>query len=226
MTLKNRARQQRDVDAVRTAAQELVDWLRAGVPAANDPPVIAHARLLVDPDGNWLSKAGYRSSGSRARLVRSLLWQVEPVDLVTGEPMIGIKLVEASGSSRRQLVQVEREHEHHVFPRSWLVKRPPIRAGGDVDQPANLALLSPATNSWISDRGPADYVTSLDKAFGPEHVDRILATHLLDGALLRENAFADQMTARADRLAAMARRILDPRELHVVQPVKEWPRDV
>lgn len=143
-TLKN-IRLTSDPASVREQADQLEAWLRAGASPGDDPPVIANAnQFLGRQDG--MARAGYRNKNHPlGQLVRSVLWRVEPVDFVTGEPMIGMKLVESSGVSRDDQQRVEREQEHHVFPRSWLKRHPSVRDGHDVDQIANIALISEAT---------------------------------------------------------------------------------
>ncbi len=203
----------RTAEELANRAQHVVDWLQEeGRREDMDPPEIARGNAHLVHPRQGVAAAGYGSGTATARLLESLLLRAEPIDFVTGEPIVGLLLVERAPGGPKRMRELERVERHHVFPRAFLTQRRVSRE--HQDQWANIALISGATNGWISDRSPSRYVRELDTKFGVDEVDRILETHLLSGSLMRQEfGFDDQIRARAERLGVAAARLVDPRYL-------------
>jgi hypothetical protein len=195
-------------------ASELGDWLRGGVRAGSDPQELVRASERVSHETKGFRAVRYGSNNAVSRLVFSLLLRADPLDFVTGERIDGILLVEAARRTRHRR-DAEQIELHHVFPQGFLASR--SVAADRQNLIANIAPLSGATNGWISDRSPSQYVGEMVQCFGPEHVDRILRSHLLDRELLMQQfGFDEQIDSRQLAISEGLRRLLDPRALTVL----------
>jgi hypothetical protein len=195
-----------DADVVEEQVDSLSNWIERGVQRADDPDVLKAARDVSVSSTRGLDSARYASRNAMSRILFSLLLRANPRDFVTGEPIDGLMLVESARVHGAKSEQVEL---HHVFPRSLLAAwriEPTAQ-----DQYANIALLSGATNGWISDRAPSDYVRELDRHFGGQVVDKLTRSHLLNAAALRDDGFERQISMRRLKLNSAVRRLLDPR---------------
>jgi hypothetical protein len=190
--------------------EALTHWLSQGAPEKLDPGELARARAVSIGARHGLESARYGSRNAMSRMLHSVLLRANPRDLVTGEPVEGLLLVERA-HDRGQTPGLERVELHHVFPRGFLSHGPTPVPPAAQNQYANIALLSGATNGWISDRAPRLYVAELDRHFDLEHVNELMLSHLLDASLLRTNAFEEQMKIRGAVLTAEVERLLDPR---------------
>jgi hypothetical protein len=192
--------------ALKARVDQLADWLAHGVREIEDPRELGLARDLSVSSTKGVQSALYTSRNAVSRVIFALLLRATPRDIVTGEAIEGLMLVERAGVDRGTRERVEL---HHVFPKAFLSEKNVDAA--TQDQYANIALLSGATNGWISGRAPSDYVAELDRHFAPGYVNKLMHSHLLDATLLRGDAFAEQMVTRRDELTDRLQRLLDPR---------------
>ena len=87
---------------------------------------------------------------------------------------------------------------HHVFPQKWCKDQElPVRKWNSV---INKAPLTARTNRSIGGRAPSEYLGTIDKKLTAKRVDELLATHLIDPALLRADDFDGFIRARASCL--------------------------
>jgi hypothetical protein len=207
-TLAYRAR--RDDRYIDEKVDALVAWLESGSLADQDPPELAKARLALKSESRGLAKVAYGSTNAASRLVLSLLLREDPVDFVTAERLDGLLLVEPARRTG-QYKDRERVELHHVFPDA-LLKRQGVPAD-ERNAIANIAPLSGATNGWISDRAPSDYVRELVEQFGRTRIEAMMRSHLLDVDLLLDpDGFASQMEKRQNQIETTVARLLSPRE--------------
>jgi hypothetical protein len=93
---------------------------------------------------------------------------------------------------------------HHIFPRAWCEARgiAPARYNSIINKTA----LSAQTNRIIGGRAPSAYLDDIRKRSGQtdEGLDAILATHLINPALLRTDDFEAFFEDRARRLGQLA----------------------
>jgi hypothetical protein len=96
---------------------------------------------------------------------------------------------------------------HHIFPKKWCDEqkiKPAI-----YDSIINKTPLAYRTNRMIGGAAPSAYLSKLETGSGealqiaPENLDRYLASHLIDPALLRANNFANFMENRQERILAL-----------------------
>jgi hypothetical protein len=89
---------------------------------------------------------------------------------------------------------------HHVFPKDWCNKNgiEPARRESIVNKTA----ISAATNRSIGGRSPKDYMPTLASKAGisDQQVDDIVATHLIDPAVLRSADFDAYFNTRSENL--------------------------
>lgn len=92
---------------------------------------------------------------------------------------------------------------HHVFPRAWCEKQgiPPQKYNSIINKTA----LSAATNRTIGGHAPSVYLRAIEKqGLSTQQLDEILASHLIDPALLRADKFEEFFSSRERRLAELA----------------------
>lgn len=96
---------------------------------------------------------------------------------------------------------------HHIFPQDWCKKngiKPAI-----YDSIINKTPLSYRTNRIIGGIAPSEYLAKLEEGnsssppISGEKLDTYLGSHLIDSALLREDAFAAFMDDRQKRLLGL-----------------------
>lgn len=92
---------------------------------------------------------------------------------------------------------------HHIFPTAYARKEG--FAGGLQDSIVNKTPLAKKTNIFIGGQSPKDYLPRLEfkTKLSPEALDEILATHLIDPALLRAADFDGFFRARREALVAL-----------------------
>jgi hypothetical protein len=190
------------------------DWLKGGILPDDDPGELAAARTVVQSETRGFRTVRYRGRSATSRLIESLLLRGDPVDFVTAERIDGLLLVEPARVARRRR-DPEQIELHHVFPKAFLEKEGV--PDEEQDLIANLAPQSGATNGWIADRPPYEYVKQLIDEFDRKRVDAMMNSHFLDtGLLLRPDGFKLQIESRTTRLQNALDRLLDPRELDVL----------
>jgi hypothetical protein len=96
---------------------------------------------------------------------------------------------------------------HHIFPQDWCKKqgiKPAV-----YDSIINKTPLSFRTNRIIGGVAPSEYLAKLESgdkntpSIDPERLDGYLASHLIDPALLRSDAFEAFMVDRQKRLLTL-----------------------
>ncbi|SIQ12158.1 hypothetical protein SAMN05518682_1367 [Cellulosimicrobium aquatile] len=92
---------------------------------------------------------------------------------------------------------------HHIFPKAWCEKNgidPDLR-----ESIVNKTPLAKKTNIFLRGDSPAVYLPRLEKdtTLPPEHLDRLLRTHLVDPALLRAADFGAFFDARREALVGL-----------------------
>ncbi len=98
---------------------------------------------------------------------------------------------------------------HHIFPKAWCEGREPKIKPEIYDSIINKTPLAYRTNRVIGGDAPSAYLDRLEKgsadrsAIDQAKLDSSLASHLIDPALLRDNAFEAFMTDRQARLLAL-----------------------
>ena len=92
---------------------------------------------------------------------------------------------------------------HHVFPRAWCARQgiPPSTFNSIV----NKTPLSKQSNIAIGGDAPSLYLRRIEERHGlpPEQLDRILRTHLIEPAHLRNDDFVAFFEARTEALAGL-----------------------
>ncbi|MEV8177933.1 DUF262 domain-containing protein [Cellulosimicrobium funkei] len=92
---------------------------------------------------------------------------------------------------------------HHIFPKAWCERNgidPDLR-----ESIVNKTPLAKKTNIFLRGDSPAVYLPRLEKdtTLPPEHLDRLLRTHLVDPALLRAADFGAFFDARREALVGL-----------------------
>lgn len=93
---------------------------------------------------------------------------------------------------------------HHIFPKAWCEKEGKPKA--DYDSIINKTPLSFRSNRIIGGGAPSDYLAKLERGgdrdapIAPKALNKHLATHLIDPALLRGDSFEAFMAHRQARL--------------------------
>lgn len=97
---------------------------------------------------------------------------------------------------------------HHIFPKAWCIKS--TIDARRYDSIINKTPLGFRTNRILGGAAPSDYLAKLEQEgappIGAAALDRFLASHLLDPALLRANDFEAFMQDRAARLLGVIAR--------------------
>jgi hypothetical protein len=90
---------------------------------------------------------------------------------------------------------------HHVFPKDWCEKQQPRISKSRYDAIVNKSPISARTNRKIGGDGPATYLARIEKeGASPADLDRQLASHVIDPALLRAQDFEGFYAARREAL--------------------------
>lgn len=105
---------------------------------------------------------------------------------------------------------------HHIFPQKWCTDM-------DIDDErresiVNKTALSAVTNRTIGGAAPSAYLGVIERRaqITPEHLDRLLATHLVPEADLRADDFDDFFAARREALCQLVEKAMGkavPRDL-------------
>jgi hypothetical protein len=97
----------------------------------------------------------------------------------------------------------EYEDVHHIFPRKWCraEELDEIR----VESLVNRTWLTAATNRSLAGRAPSAYLQAIESDTGmrPRDLDKLIATHRIDPALLRADDFDGFFVARQQALVAL-----------------------
>ena len=162
---------------------ELASWLNGGpLPRTHHEALFQVQRLH-----------SLRSRGSAAyKGFHALLMRAGCRDFISGKPV------------ELMTVYANPLDIHHIFPRAWCEEKgiPPAVYNSIINKTA----LSAESNRAIGGNRPSAYLARIEKRTGlsSDQLDAILATHLIDPALLRADDFAAFFADRQARLAALA----------------------
>lgn len=97
---------------------------------------------------------------------------------------------------------------HHIFPRAWCE-----RVGIDPEQRESIVNKTPLakkTNIRLSGHAPSVYIRSIESAAGipSDELDRIIAAHQIDVALLRADDFEAFFNSRREALSQLIERAM------------------
>jgi hypothetical protein len=94
---------------------------------------------------------------------------------------------------------------HHIFPQDWCKKNPNKVKGINFDAIVNKTPLSKRTNIAIGGDAPSVYLKRIEDKhkIGPEDLDNILRTHLIEPQHLRNDDFEAFYEARCSALASL-----------------------
>ena len=89
---------------------------------------------------------------------------------------------------------------HHIFPKAWCEKHNIPR--GLYDSIINKTALSATTNRKIGGRAPSQYLPTLERSaeIGPDKMDCILGSHLIDVKAIRSDDFSRFFQLRMEAL--------------------------
>lgn len=172
---------------------ELLAWIDAGGPKP---------RVVVDTVFREERLMSLRTRNSAAYVAAHALLMAEGCrDFVTGQPVEIMTFHDAK-------IDI-----HHIFPKAWCIARGHPREV--YDSIVNKTALSKASNQSIGGKAPSDYLARIERGDGqsPAALDAILASHLIDPALVRADDFEGFVAARRTALGDLVGRVMD----HVVR---------
>lgn len=177
---------------------ELIEWIQGGPePSTIRDANFVPARLLTLRTRN---SAAYKG-------ISSLLMRENALDFISGDPMTVKNYF------------VEKIDIHHIFPEAWCKKNGIDE--GLYNSIINKTPLSARSNRIIQGHAPSKYLENIQKegGFGPQRMDEILRSHVIDPKLMRTDDFHGFFAARKE---AILLRIEAAMGKPVARDVKEY----
>jgi hypothetical protein len=155
---------------------------------------------------NWIGAPGFRirTSASYASAVYSGIFCL-------------LALRNARDWRRREDIQLQALHDHHMFPQAYL-RRHGITKSATVNTIANRTLISDETNRKISDKAPADYLIDTDIFPSPDRWE-LLGPHFVDTTTRPLLQSATEQLSNQDA-GAIYDRFVQAREATIIEEIR------
>lgn len=110
--------------------------------------------VVSKPSSDLWKTRQFRLNNAHAKLLAIVLAHHAPIDIINGQRIDISKALSWTNS----------KEYHHFFPQAFLKKKG--ISGASVNSLANIILLTSASNKYISDRAPSDYLQDVQRASG------------------------------------------------------------
>lgn len=179
--------------ASQTRMSEDAAWIRDLI--GQDKPFAGDITTTID----GLMHSSMRSSSAMRNGFLCLLSLQNPLHFKNGAPL---------SLSREEFSSVTSMDSHHIFSADFLERLGYRRQ--DVHFLSNFCFLPAELNRWIADKAPSEYMQEIRDEFGPEHFERVMASHLIpasEGSGLWTDNYERFLRQRSELLLSQIRQI-------------------